>query len=147
MTKEERFNLRLKKERAEKGFTTLDAIDINLWFMNIMPRMLKVFRRSITDEGGIPLMFLDEFYELNKDRINMSKDDFLYYNHSIDEELRLEAKEYAHSKWFSELDKMIFLFKEANKNLCHIEDKYEHGKKCQKEALEMFVKYFDDLNW
>lgn len=197
MTSDERLKLKYKNQRARRGFSDFDVFEIDSWFIGIMPKMLKELKKNVVKIGISPNIFREEFYELNKDRISFSKDDLLYLGHLMDEYLEKEMDDYAHNRWIDELNKMIFLFTEANEETCSMKNPYnrayttslhrtslkelkakkeeieykmskksiehrekivelwrveenkrlEYIAKCKKEALDMFVKYFDILWW
>ena len=62
-----------KKQRAKFGFCDYDAMDIDVWFLNVMPRMIEHLRDNHT---GYPMWILSEYYEQNKNILNMSEQDF-----------------------------------------------------------------------
>ncbi len=197
MTSDERLKLKYKNQRARRGFSDFDVFEIDTWFIRIIPKMQKELKKNVVKIGISPNIFREEFYELNKDRINCSKGDLLILGHLIDESLENEMDNYAHNRWIEELDKMIVLFTEANEETCSMKKPYkrayttslhrtslkelkakkeeieykmskksiehrekisklyieeenkrlEYIDKCKKEALDMFVKYFDQLWW
>ena len=195
MTRDEKLELKYKNQLAKRGYYDIEAMNIDTWFIHIMSKILKDFKKFVVKMRMSPNIFIEEFYELNKDRITCSKDDLLTIGYLLDNNLEKEMDDYAHNRWISELGKMIFLFMEANEETCSMKNPYnrayttsirrttlkeikakeekteykaskrtiEHRKKlfelwraeedkleeymdkCKKEALEMFVKYFDHL--
>ena len=54
-------------------------------------------------------------------------------------------KEYSKNKWYSILDRMIYLFNEAKYESLALKTDYQ--RECAKEGLELFKEYFEDLWW
>ena len=199
-------NRKQAKERAKFGFCRRDIWGIDTWFLHIMPRMIEKLRDT---HLGFPTFFTEEYYELNKENISLSKNDFcnhVYYNDY--ENLYEKLDEWCNNRWIEVLSEMIFLFDECDDEKCTMKNEYyeEYSKmsrefdkkygfsgeklrtqeeiesdkktgnltnhsmrelpenknildkyfkrqdeidkyktKCKKEALNMFVKYFDDL--
>lgn len=153
-----------KKERIEQGFCWWDAYDIDVWFLYIMPRMLEYYKKH---NNAFPTKLMEEYYEQNKNNTKMTENEFYSYNPDDTVENKV-FKENCDSccfdKWNEILDRMIFLFDECNDEKCSKKNEYfEHKNenteayfkrqteiekyqdKCKKEALELFVKYFDNL--
>ena len=194
------------KERATLGFCRRDVWEIDTWFLHIMPRMIEKLRDT---HLGFPTIFTEEYYELNKENISLSKNDFcnhVYYNDY--ENLYNEVDEWCNNRWIEILNKMVFLFDECNDEKCTMKNEYyeeylkmrkdfdkkygysgeklrtqeelksdkktgnltnhsmselpeyknmlekyferegeidKYKTKCKKEALKMFIKYFDNL--
>ena len=195
-----------KKQRAKWGFCSYDAMDIDVWFLSIMPRMIEYLRNN---HVGFPAWIRSEYYEQNKDKLDMTEKEFFAYNPNEtkeQEEFKENADNYCNEKWNEILDRMIFLFDECDDEKCTQQNEFreeyyntskkfanEYGKcgeklsppkeasgknktvtshsmrevpeyeeiyykyyereeeisnyqeKCKKKALEMFVKYFDNL--
>ena len=192
------------RQRSKKGYCDKDVWNIDMWFLHIMPRMLEELKKQ---HMGWPMMLIEEYYELNKDKISLDKTDFCNYaDYPLHEDLYKKAEEWQNNRWNEVLEKMIFLFDESNEETCQVKnefgddynkasaefrDKYgvlgqglatdeereikngsirlhsmeevpmykdinekyfireaeiiQYREKCKREALEMFVKYFDGL--
>ena len=200
-------NLKFARQRAKKGFCELDVWDIRYWFSRIMPDILQEYRDK---HISIPSRFVDEYYEINKDKMTMSYDEYMaYYPRSeVDRKIINGIDDYVDNRWNEILDRMIFLFNEYDDEKCTMKNEYEdeyhvllkdfeekygflgeklltkeekeeekkkgtakayymwqideykefykkyskrqkeideYQEKCKAEALDMFVKYFDDL--
>ena len=132
-------------QRFKYGISDYDLMDFDMWFLQNMPIILTRFKNK---KLGWPCgYFENEFYELNKDRIDPE-----IYNkikigradaYSISDEFGHEFDAYTESRWDQELDKMIHLFNECKDE----SPKNEYQEKCKEEALALFVKYFDGLWW
>ena len=194
------------KERATLGFCRRDVWEIDTWFLHIMPRMIEKLRDT---HLGFPTIFIEEYYELNKENISLSKNDFCNYVYYNDyENLYNEVDKWCNNRWIEILNKMVFLFDECNDEKCTMKNEYyeeylkmrkdfdkkygysgeklrtqeelksdkktgnltnhsmselpeyknmlekyferegeidKYKTKCKKEALKMFIKYFDNL--
>lgn len=199
-------NRKQAKERAKLGFCGRDVWEIDTWFLHIMPRMIERLRDH---HFGFPTILTEEYYELNKENISLSKNDFcnhVYYNDY--ENLYNEVDKWCNNRWIEILNKMVFLFDECNDEKCTMKNEYyeeylkmrkdfdkkygysgeklrtqeelksdkktgnltnhsmselpeyknmlekyferegeidKYKTKCKKEALKMFIKYFDNL--
>ena len=130
-----------KKQRAERGFSDYDIFEINTWFLNIMPEMIAELREK---NLGYP-MFMRKKY----------MDEHFLEEDTISDVQKEDMDEVCYSEWTNILSKMEHTFLEANPETCsykELEDKdekayYKRLEENKKSALEMFVKYFDDLLW
>lgn len=85
-------------QRVVDGFSDYDLLDINDWFLTLMPKMLKRYRDEC---HGYPVYF------------EMFGDD-----NSSKEEVAMEA-------WQATLDRIIFCLQEANEETCSKTNKYQ----------------------
>ena len=152
----------MKKARNEKlikGYNTWDLMDMNEWFLDIIPRMLKELKEK---KGGYPASFEDEWVYENRKRFSYDNE----LTKEEDHQLRLEMEKDCLEKWHNILDKMVFLFNEADPSKCSYKNKYdesyrgsdrvdlwteennkieEYQDKCLKEAMELLAKHFRHL--
>lgn len=91
-------DLRCCVQRCRKGYCYRDLWNIDIWFLNVMPDMLREFRDNT---HGYP-------YELVEK-----------HNESEDKE-KLAVEE-----WNEILEKMAFLFQEADEDTCKKENPYQ----------------------
>lgn len=122
---DEEFEAKCREQRAEQGFADIDASEIDSWFMEIMPRMLRKFQKintSIPCEGSL-----------------------------ISHELCDEDDERL-ADWNKTIDRMIFLLEEMNEDTCSMDQSrnsfreiFEYRNACKDEFFELFSKHFWDL--
>lgn len=125
-------------QRAKNGFSIRDTYNIDCWFLNIMPNMLKKFNKI---NMGYPIsMKEDEWKAIIEDMIfhftNANEDTCSEINEYEDE--FLNSKEDFSKLIDSELgakyrDRAIEIEKFQNEEL--------------KKGFELFTKYFKDLWW
>lgn len=154
-------NKKCARQRKTKGYCYRDVWEIDTWFLHIMPRMIEDLKNH---HWGWPTSLIFEYYDLHKDEIPLSKDDFVRHLYSREnKELYKKADEWEENRWNEILGKMVFLFDESTDENCSMKNEFEdlgysnekyckrnleimrYKKKCKKEALKMFVKYFDNL--
>ena len=132
---------RWKKQRAKRGFSDSNIFEIDTWFITIMPEMIAELRKKSL---GYPMFlrkkYLDEHY-LEED--------------TISDVQKKEMYEVCFLEWTNILSEMEHTFLEANPETCSYKELEDNDEKAyykrleenKKSALEMFVKYFDDLWW
>lgn len=144
---------RCKKERAEQGFCWWDVYDMDIWFINIIPRMLEYFKEH---NNAFPVKLKEEYYEKYKDKTTMTKEEFYLGKKNEtdeDEKFREDCDNYCFARWDEIIDEMIYLFNEYNDDKCsnkifefeHTKDMKEYKKSCLKQAFELFAKWIDNL--
>lgn len=116
-----------KKQREERGFSEFDIMDIDDWFLMIIPEMLDEF---IKHYQGYPSWM--EYEYRNKNNLLLIE---------LSDDQQDEMDKICTKTWNSILKKMKKTFIKAS------ESKYSrsYGNPYRKKALSMFVKYFDDL--
>lgn len=121
--KEKIWDLKMRKERAKKGYCKEDIWNINDWFLNIIPRILKDFNES---RNGYPCNLSDEEWDNIIKRMIFCFEEANEDTCSQTNEIEFEIEDY--EKW---------LKREAEI------DKYRNDMK--NEGLELFSKYFWNL--
>ena len=116
-----------KKQRAERGFSDFDVMDIDDWFLMIVPEMLD---ELIKHYQGYPSWMECEYR--NKNNLIHSE---------LNNEQQDKMDKICMKKWEIILKKMRKAFIKAT------ESGYSHtyNDPSRKKALSLFVKYFDDL--
>lgn len=122
---DEEFEAKCREQRADQGFADVEACEIDTWFMDIMPRMLKRFREnnmSIPCEGNL---ISHEICDEDDERL---------------------------AEWNKIIDRMIFLLEEMNEDTCSMDQNkasfheiFEYRNTCKNEFFELFSKHFWDL--
>lgn len=130
-----------------KGFKLEDTYEINTWFLNIIPNMLKVL---LDNNQGYPARFHMEYYDAHRDELK-GVDKLLFtsvFDNKLSDELKQkqqEMKEFSINKWNNILNKMIYLFNEAKCDSLALKTDYQRA--CAQQGLELFKEYFEDLWW
>lgn len=120
--KEKFWDLKMKKERAKKGYCRQDVWNIYYWFLDIMPKMLKDFNKS---RMGHPIDITDKEWGDIIDRMI-----FCF----------TEANDYTCSQTNSiDYDKDKDKWREREIEIVNYRDKMKN------EGLELFSKYFWNL--
>lgn len=120
--KEKFWDLKMKKERAKKGYCRQDVWNIYYWFLDIMPKMLKDFNKS---RMGHPIDITDKEWGDIIDRMI-----FCF----------TEANDYTCSQTNSiDYDKDRDKWREREIEIVNYRDKMKN------EGLELFSKYFWNL--
>ena len=84
---------KIQLQRVTKGYCDKDLWNIDYWFMNLMPDMLQQFKDT---KHGSPSCLGTEYVD----------------EHGI------SCNDECHAEWDKILDKMIFLFREMNEEMC-----------------------------
>lgn len=116
-----------KKQRAERGFSDFDVMDINEWFLMIIPEMID---ELVKHYQGYPSWMEHEYRNKN----NLKQ---IELNNKQQEEMDKTCMK----KWTSILKKMKKTFIRAGES--GYSNAYNNPNR--KKALSMFAKYFDDL--
>ena len=95
---EEQLALKNSQQRAKRGYSDYDVWSIDTWFMEVVPKMLKAYRKH---NDGCPSKLLPSFNPTE------------------------EESENAFRKWDEILERMIFLLDEMNEDRCSMKNPYE----------------------
>lgn len=115
--------IRYGHQRIHRGFCDMDVWDIDQWFCRVIPPMLDQFRKT-TDT--IPHSIEERFTDADG---------------KLDEEAAV-------IEWDRTIRKMIWLFREADKQLSNggkLKDGEDYMEKCKAQAFSLFCKCFHDL--
>lgn len=130
-------NIKCANQRAKMGFCERDTYEIDSWFLTIIPKMLDYLNKK---RRGYPCSLMGEFYDRNKERIEISKKDFLMELHSDKySDLYDECDDWCDKRWNEILNNMIYIFNECDYDKCSMKNEFE--EECQK-ALEEFDKKY-----
>ena len=120
-------------QRCKKGYCYRDLWNLDVWFLRIMPKMLEEFLHI---SHGFPGKLLDKYAGMEN------------------------SEELADAEWREIIQKMIFLFHEANEETCQRKNPYqetdkkyleeeerleEYRMKCKDEAFKLFSEWFYSL--
>lgn len=155
-------------QRITRGFANSDLWDMDEWFLEIIPNMLKVLDSKYQ---GVPNCIIDEYLQKNKDKYLYlfkdatykedvkearkwckNDDDVItylfsaYYKDNIKrlDKFRKDFEEGCVALWHSILRRMIELFIKARGGGY---DQKPDKIKAAEEGLYLFKKYFFCLNW
>lgn len=93
------FDMKCRRQRIKRGWCEKDAWDISGWFLDVMPAMLTHLKENRNGSPGV----LGENYT-NADGVMVN--------------------DACHAEWDAILEKMIFLFREANEQTCTKKNPY-----------------------
>ena len=117
--KDAAYDKKCEMQRAKRGFSNRDVWNLYDWFLEIMPRMLKNFRRS---HHGYPCSLFPSEEAWRDDK----------------------ESEKAHNKWNEILDRLIFLLGEMQENTCSMKNPYELQKNKIDRQFRIKYGYFGD---
>lgn len=144
-------SLKARLQRAVRGWSDADALNMNEWFLSMLPQMLKYFREH---RRGYPIELLREYLSAHRDELNMTYDEFRVWpaGKSSAEYRRRKEIDFACGRiWDETLGLMIYLLEQAGsdtpaaaspKEALEFE---EYKDRCKTEALELFNKWFYNL--
>lgn len=115
-------NIRFIIQRAKYGYCDSDVWEIDTWFINTVPSMLRHLRdttKSFPPELG------------NSDLSKLCLSD--------------EESEEGYARWMDILTEMIDLFNKAEKGKAHNEDEFKKCEESKNRAFELFSRWFYDL--
>ena len=133
--------IRWKNERAKNGYCSYDIGDIDFWFVELMPRMLRDLKR---DTMGYPCdedLYL-ECYEAHKDELEgVNQEEFMSMVPLIDQGEKYH--EWCSGRWKEILEEMAVAFENVQK--AWDDGDYENLENIKDRAIEMFRKHFFSL--
>jgi hypothetical protein len=129
------------RQRARNGFCDYDVMDIDVWFSEIMPRMLRDFKSRLTEQEHpvLPELF-DEYYSIFIEPYGMSKEAF--HEELYSGELQEKYHKWCAKRWREIIEEMAVSIEEVNKY------EQEYGEELEEKkdkALALFGKYFFNL--
>ena len=137
--------LRWSRQRVKKGYCDWDVMDIDTWFAELMPRMLRDFKSRLTEqEHPILPEFFDEYYALFIENSGMSKEEFneALYSYELHDEYSEKYHLWCAKRWREIIEEMAVSIEEVNKY------EQEYGEELEEKkdkALALFGKYFFNL--
>lgn len=153
-------------QRISKGYCHLDVLDMDVWFLKTVPDMIEELRKSTS---SFPATVQYRYIEEHKKELGMDYDTYKIWKFDGGEEdsKREKIDKLCRQEWFRILDRMVFLFREADEDTCSRQSRYlkalekgdksaefdpaeenelrEYRDSCLKEALGMFYQYFHNL--
>lgn len=110
--------LRFARQRVRQGYCDMDVWNLYAWFLDVVPDMLQQLREKgvgypVTEGTNVSQSISPEVYN------RIAKDD---KSPSSDEQAAFDRGQ---AEWHAILDKMIFLFHEADEERCARKNPYE----------------------
>ena len=137
--------LKWSSQRARNGFCDYDVMDIDTWFSEIMPRMLRDFKSRLTEqEHPVLLELFDEYYALFIENSGMNKEEFneALYSYETHDEYSEKYHLWCAKRWREIIEEMAVSIEVVNKY------EQEYGEELEEKkdkALDLFGKYFFHL--
>ena len=133
--------LKWSRLRVKQGYCDYDVMDIDVWFSEIMPRMLRDFKSRLTEQEH-PMLpeFFDEYYALFIEKSGMSKEAFHEERYSGESQEKYHT--WCAKRWREIIEEMAVAIEEVNKY------EQEYGEELEEKkdkALALFGKYFFNL--
>lgn len=94
-------------QRVKRGYSDWDLGDMDYWFLETIPKMLKDFKEK---NNAIPTGIFEEYFDVHKE-LGIEKEELGDYWND-------EVEKIVMDKWNEMLDRMIFCFTEANEEKC-----------------------------
>lgn len=151
--KDPKKKLKWKIQRFKRGYADIDVWDMDIWFMNIIPQMLKQLRDTahgspmLTAEGAND----DNRHEIWKGILNKMiylagemNEDTCHWKNEF-EEAYFENLEYWDTFDNLKRNKLSRNEKIAEKYFEEEKRIYEYREGCKNKFFKMFTKYFYDL--
>ena len=128
-------SFRWSRQRAKYGYCDYDIGDIDAWFSEIMPRMIRELKENYT---GHPMDndLYNECYDTHADELDMSREEFLAMTPHIDD----KYFEWCQARWKEKLEEMAVAFDNLKK--CIFEGDYETRDELKEKAFGLFSKYY-----
>lgn len=108
-----------RSQRFIKGYATVDAWNVDYWFITNIEKILKEIKEK---NDSIPGYFLEDVFSQQRDPTK-------------------EEKDKAWNEWMSIIDRMIELI-EIMKKDPDSEEEFYYIDKCKDEFFKLFSKYF-----
>ena len=139
------------RERAEKGYCEYDLMDMDVWFLAIIPAMLREFRDH---HQGFPFELMEQEYLENRDQYPLihSPEELKYWGVDDEKDKQLEAvQNNAALRWKAILtdmadrfESMYRLYDFGDSDLSHEEQEQQLHKSAD-EAFDLLKKWFFHL--
>lgn len=129
-------------QRICNGYCEKDTFSIDYWFLNVVPKMLKKFKENLHGAPGI-LLYKDqpENFMNSPQCLNLSVEDT-----DVRQQENSSVKD-INVEWAEILERMIFLFNEANEENCEKKNPFEEEyEQVRKEFSEKYGKFGEKLN-
>ena len=130
--------LKWSRQRARNGYCVYDVGDIDAWFAELMPRMIRELKENYT---GHPMDndLYNECYDAHADELDMSREEFLALTPHIDD----KYFEWCQARWKEKLEEMAVAFDDLEE--CIFEGDYDNRDELKEKALGLFSKYYFNL--
>ena len=128
-------SFRWSRQRAKYGYCDYDLGDVDAWFAELMPRMIRELKENYT---GHPMDndLYNECYDAHRDELDMSREEFLALTPHIDD----KYFEWCAARWKEKLEEMAVAFDDLNKVIFEWED--DNWDELKEKALGLFSKYY-----
>ena len=136
------------KDRAEKGYCWWDIADIDQWFMIIIVKMLREFKKK---HLGFPQEFMDREYLENREKYSLINDEvdlIVYDQNEAKNKMKEELEEKADAMWVATLDEIANRFeklRELSENHTGKEEDDRRLQEATEQAFALFAKWFHHL--
>ena len=125
-------------QRVKNGYCSYDVCDIDNWFLEIMPRMIRDLKENFTGHPADEDLY-NECYEVHRDELaNISKEEFLNLITHIDRGDKY--RDWCSARWNDILEEIAVAIEDVNK--AWDDGDYENLENVKNKALSMFSKYF-----
>lgn len=105
--------LKYRRQRAKRGWSEKDTLDIDHWFLDVVPQMLEYLKEH---HMGFPSDLQKEYINIHSGELNMTYDEYCSWHTDENSEgymLREKVDEACNRLWNEILGRMIFLLREA----------------------------------
>ena len=139
-------DVRQSVQRIKWGYSRYDAMDIDVWFLYTIPNMLETFLDINKGWGSYPAFFEYDAYEEHKEEIGCSFEEYRAASSDRVRELREKYDQECREKWRGIIKEMIFLFREADEDMCTKSNPYEKEYTRNRDNKEIHEKYWAEEN-
>ena len=123
------------RQRARNGYCAYDVGNIDVWFAELMPRMIRELKENYTSHPMDNDLY-NECYDAHADELDMSREEFMALTPHIDD----KYFEWCQARWKEKLEEMAVAFDDLEK--CIFEGDYETRDELKEKALGLFSKYY-----
>lgn len=131
--------LKYRRQRAKRGWSEKDTLDIDHWFLDVVPQMLEYLKEH---HMGFPSDLQKEYINIHSGELNMTYDEYCSWHTDENSEgymLREKVDEACNRLWNEILGRMIFLLREACEDTSIVKNPYE--EESRRIHMEFSEKY------
>lgn len=135
-----------RRQRAQRGWSVKDTWEVDTWFLTVVPEMLEYLKEH---HHGFPTEIQREYLEAHREELGMTYEEFCIYpadENSEGYKLREKIDDICDRRWDEILGRMIFLFREANRETCTVQNPYkEENRRIDREFTEKYGMFGEKL--
>lgn len=133
-------DIKMRFQRAFRGWADCDVGDMDMWFMEVIPQMLQYLRDY---KFGTPVLDVDASYEENKDKWNKILDKMIFLCQEMNKETCSEQNEIVEN-YIRNIENNNPV--KIDNNACERQQEIDqYRQQCRETFFKYFKEYFHNL--